>query len=162
MNYHLKSFFRKKKKIPFSKRKSIIRDHLCCLHGACPTSPPYATLSETGLNGGRHHVWSEGCCGACQRPRLYHNPTVLTDFFFLTFYGIVHGESEKIVKYVVCSVFTNQTHQVANTKKQDIPSTPGFSLAVQLCLTPCDLMDCSMPGFPVLHHLPELAQTHVH
>ena len=23
-------------------------------------------------------------------------------------------------------------------------------------------MDCSTPGFPVLHHLPELAQTHVH
>ena len=23
-------------------------------------------------------------------------------------------------------------------------------------------MDCSMPGFPVLHHLPELAQMHVH
>ena len=23
-------------------------------------------------------------------------------------------------------------------------------------------MDCSMPGLPVLHHLPELAQTHVH
>ena len=26
----------------------------------------------------------------------------------------------------------------------------------------CDLMNCSMPRFPVLHHLPELAQTHVH
>ena len=26
----------------------------------------------------------------------------------------------------------------------------------------CDSMDYSMPGFPVLHHLPELAQTHVH
>ena len=26
----------------------------------------------------------------------------------------------------------------------------------------CKSMDCSMPGFPVLHHLPELAQTHVH
>ena len=26
----------------------------------------------------------------------------------------------------------------------------------------CDPMDCSMPGFPVLHHLPELAQIHVH
>ena len=24
------------------------------------------------------------------------------------------------------------------------------------------LMDCRMPGFPVLHQLPELAQTHVH
>ena len=22
--------------------------------------------------------------------------------------------------------------------------------------------DCSMPGFPVLRHLPELAQTHIH
>ena len=26
----------------------------------------------------------------------------------------------------------------------------------------CDLMDCSTPGFPVLHHLPELAKIHVH
>ena len=26
----------------------------------------------------------------------------------------------------------------------------------------CDPMDWSIPGFPVLHHLPELAQTHVH
>ena len=26
----------------------------------------------------------------------------------------------------------------------------------------CDPMDCRTPGFPVLHHLPELAQTHVH
>ena len=30
------------------------------------------------------------------------------------------------------------------------------------CLTLCDPMDCSMPGFPVHHQLPELAQTHVH
>ena len=26
----------------------------------------------------------------------------------------------------------------------------------------CNPMDCSTPGFPVHHHLPELAQTHVH
>ena len=31
----------------------------------------------------------------------------------------------------------------------------------QLCLTLCDLLDCSTPGFPVLHRLLELAQTHV-
>ena len=31
----------------------------------------------------------------------------------------------------------------------------------QSCPTLCDLMECSMPGFPVLHHLLELAQTHV-
>ena len=31
-----------------------------------------------------------------------------------------------------------------------------------MCLTLCDPMKCSMPGFPVLHHLLEFAQTHVH
>ena len=30
------------------------------------------------------------------------------------------------------------------------------------CLTLCDPMDCSMPGFPVLHYTPKLAQTPVH
>ena len=30
------------------------------------------------------------------------------------------------------------------------------------CLTLCDSMNCSIAGFPVLHYLPEFAQTHVH
>ena len=30
------------------------------------------------------------------------------------------------------------------------------------CQTLFDPMDCSMPGFPVLHHLLEFAQTHIH
>ena len=30
------------------------------------------------------------------------------------------------------------------------------------CLTLCNPMGCSTPGFPVLHHLPEFAQVHVH
>ena len=33
---------------------------------------------------------------------------------------------------------------------------------IQLCLTLCNPMDCSTPGFPVLYHFLELAQTHVH
>ena len=37
-----------------------------------------------------------------------------------------------------------------------------FSSVAQSCLTLCDPMDCSMPGFPVHHQLPELTQTHVH
>ena len=32
----------------------------------------------------------------------------------------------------------------------------------QSCLTLCYPMDCSMPGFPVLHYLLEFIQTHVH
>jgi len=37
-----------------------------------------------------------------------------------------------------------------------------FSSTTQSCPTLCNPMDCSMPGFPVHHQLPELAQTHVH
>ena len=30
------------------------------------------------------------------------------------------------------------------------------------CLTVCNPMDCSIPGFPILYYLPEFAQIHVH
>ena len=30
------------------------------------------------------------------------------------------------------------------------------------CLTLCNLIDWSTPGFPVLHYLPEFAQAHIH
>ena len=42
------------------------------------------------------------------------------------------------------------------------------SMAVSHCLVSkscpslCDPTDCSMPGFPVLYHLPQFAQIHVH
>ena len=36
-----------------------------------------------------------------------------------------------------------------------------FSSVNQWCTTLWDAMDCSMPGFPVRHQLPELTQTHV-
>ena len=36
-----------------------------------------------------------------------------------------------------------------------------FSSVTQSCLTLFDLVNCSMPGFPVHHQLRELAQTHV-
>ena len=37
-----------------------------------------------------------------------------------------------------------------------------FCSVAPSCLALCDPMDCSMPRFPVLHHLLDLAQTHVH
>ena len=40
-------------------------------------------------------------------------------------------------------------------------SSVQFILVAQLCPTLCDPMNCSTPGFPVHHQLPELAQTHV-
>ena len=36
-----------------------------------------------------------------------------------------------------------------------------FNSVAQSCPTLCDPMDCSMPGLPVHHQLPEFTQTHV-
>ena len=50
-----------------------------------------------------------------------------------------------------------------------LPSEPpGKTIWLNLLFTPsiisdfCDPMDCSLPGHPVLYHLPDPAQTHVH
>jgi len=40
--------------------------------------------------------------------------------------------------------------------------TTQFSSVAQSCLTLCDPMNCSTPGLPVHHQLPEFTQTHVH
>ena len=37
-----------------------------------------------------------------------------------------------------------------------------FSSVTQLCPTLCDPMNCSTPGLPVHHQLPEFTQTHIH
>ena len=41
-------------------------------------------------------------------------------------------------------------------------SSVPFSSVTQLSPTLCAPMNCSTPGLPVHHHLPEFSQTHVH
>ena len=49
-------------------------------------------------------------------------------------------------------------------EKPDIklPTYIQFSSVNRLCPTLCNPMDCSTPGLPVHHQLPEFTQTHVH
>ena len=61
----------------------------------------------------------------------------------------------KILLYNTVMASTIYQHESAISSVQ-------FSSVFQLCLTLCNSMDCSMPGFLVHHQLPELAQTHVH
>ena len=59
-----------------------------------------------------------------------------------------------------------------NWAMREAPEVPKFDYrplvvgcccsVAKLCPTLCDPMDCSRALFPFLHHLPELAQTHVH
>ena len=50
---------------------------------------------------------------------------------------------------------TNPTWEALNLRPCCCSVSPSF-------LTLCDLMDCSTPGFPALHHVPKLAQTYIH
>ena len=47
-------------------------------------------------------------------------------------------------------------------KSPTSPALVQFSSVAHLYLTLCDPMNCSTPGLPVHHQLPEFTQTHVH
>ena len=47
-------------------------------------------------------------------------------------------------------------------KQLQLNVSQSVSSVAQLCPILCNLMDCSTPGLPIHHHLPELAQTHIH
>ena len=53
----------------------------------------------------------------------------------------------------------NMNRSITNTK---IETVIQFSSVTQSCPTLCDPMNCSTPGLPVHHQLPEFTQTHVH
>ena len=60
-------------------------------------------------------------------------------------------------------VFNNQcAHTHTCTHLCQTPLTFCSCSVAQSCLTLCDPMNGSTPGLPVLHHVPEFAQTHVH
>ena len=93
-------------------------------------------------------------------------PVVRTLRFHSRDLGLIPGEGTKISK----------PYGVAKKKNADIfkrlpcfkpAATIESSLGVVIVqslshVQLCNPMDCSMPGFPVLHLFPEFAQTHVH
>ena len=66
---------------------------------------------------------------------------------------------------ILCSIVTVPIYVSTNGAKSCLFSTAlstlQFSSVTQSCPTLCDPMDCSKPGFPVHHQLPEFTQTHV-
>ena len=76
----------------------------------------------------------------------------------------VEEESEKVglkfniqkIKTMSCGLITSR--QIDGETME----TVQFSSVTQSYPTVCNPMDCSMPGFPVHHQLPEFAQTCVH
>ena len=104
-----------------------------------PCSPLLSVLSNEsfcpyGFVCSKHYKWMESCMWAS-----------VTDFFHLV-------PCICIVAWIVFHFFL---------LPNNIPLYYCCSYT-KSCLTLCDLTDCSTPGFPVLHHIQEFAQTHVH
>ena len=72
-----------------------------------------------------------------------------------TFFQKVRRHSSKRVGKLWNGHFTEWEREF--TKNKDCCCS-----VAQLCLILCNPMDCSAPGFPALHNLPEFAQIHVH
>ena len=75
---------------------------------------------------------------------------------------------EQILSWVFCALFPPCYYQGwISSHCNLIRVFSGFPIlnfccccsVAKLCPNLCDLMDCSMPGFSVLHYLPEYAQT---
>ena len=62
--------------------------------------------------------------------------------------------------------FKEDIQMVNKHKKRCVFNIAHYSVQLspvsQSCPTLCNLLDCSMPGLPVHHQLPELTQTHAH
>ena len=72
--------------------------------------------------------------------------------------------------YILCHLIHSKIlcseHYCLQIKKQSkrtqLCALDTFSSVAHSCSTLCDPMNCSMPGLPVHHQLPELAQTPIH
>ena len=58
--------------------------------------------------------------------------------------------------FPISQLFTLCSPSIGASASATILPPSFFCPVAQSCLTLCDPMDCSTPGFPVLHHLPEL------
>ena len=91
----------------------------------------------------------------------------------------IHSEETRIERDMCTPIFIAALFTMARTWKQSrcpladewiiklwyiytMEYSVQFSSVTQSCPTLCNPMDCSMPGLPVHHQLPEFTQTHVH
>ena len=117
--------------------------------------------------------------GNSQRPHLYYTNYVVPHYLSNFFLNLVKKYFYEIWVYLCLCNYINIHVSVwsfkslilfnkeVNLNVIGLYIMPIFVQAcccslAQLCLTLWNPMDCSIPGFPVLHHLPELPQTHAH
>ena len=86
----------------------------------------------------------------------YFRATGLVRYF--TLYQACSMSKCLLMPFLYLEVTTFHFNPILNLTKYSVQ----FSSVTQSCPTLCDPMNCSTPGLPVHHQLPEFTQTHVH
>ena len=73
--------------------------------------------------------------------------------------GKIHGCHRWLYKLSTAQIICSMVTKILILEQF---STYCCCSVTKMCPTLWNPMNCSMPGFPVLHHLPDFAQTHVH
>ena len=116
----------------------------------------------------KQRVWGRTLCpGRPHRVLLITSSLLLLLLLLLT---VTHKhphiftdaeEAKVIYSYNLGEGYQNTSLKIFSLSPRDILCVQ-FSSVAQLCPTLCNPMDCSTPGLPVQHQLPEFTQTHVH
>ena len=81
----------------------------------------------------------------------FSSPRLCSSTPLFTFQSKCHLTQEAFPDFLGASLHAIQFHSLYQ-----------FTSVAQSCPTLCDPMNCSMPGLPVHHQLPEFTQTHIH
>ena len=100
-------------------------------------------------------LWDLGVGGALERTSLHLGSVLRT-------WGSVSGLSRSLTKCHHLFWFFSTYFLDLNKTDSKCTYQTQFSPVAQSCPTLCDPMDCSTPGLPVHHQLPEFTPTHVH
>ena len=101
------------------------------------------------------HSMTVSCLGCSSYPESWWLPDLLRPDFIL-------GQGTQTLSHLIHSKGLLHLPFLWESITPVPSSLIQFSSVAQSCLTLCNSMDCSVPGFPVHHQLLELPQTHVH
>ena len=93
----------------------------------------------------------------CRSPR-----SILPQYWGHVYWGLSSSspQEDRACVYVV-SFWVPSSHMAHSLCSEGVAECSCCSVA-KLCPTLCDSMNCSTPGLPVHHLLPEFTETHVH
>ena len=103
-------------------------------------------------------VWSQGWEDPLEEGMVTHSSILAWRIHIAGWQATVHGVAKShnwVTKHSTVAVLS-QYHFFKYL------SSVQFSSVAQSCPTLCNPMNCSTPGLPVYHQLPEFTQTHIH